>query len=650
MMRRCLALLATFSWPWLATAWAPLPMCPPADAPGPADMPRVLDRLYAAIEGQARQLLTTVHPWDSDPQFKLLTESRHDEHWVRPNTGAFAGFCFLCRFGAYDAARTGVTREELLQSAVIPMGRYLVATHVTGSRATGDGEPWGDQWQSAHWAHMLARGAWWVWHSLPEDLREGVCRVIAHEADRFVHEAPPHNLADDTKAEENAWNCQALSTAIVLMPDDPRRPDWERAFQRWALSSFLRPADAASDAVMDGRPLSEQFTGANIYDDFTLENHGRIHPDYMSTFLLSAGCVLDFAMTGRTPPQALFHNVPGLYENLKWFSLPGGGFVYPNGQDWELFRDPEWLVVHMLMAAHGGDPDAWSLLRCCLDTQDKMQARTPSGAVYLDSEFFFPSTRTDQLYYNVLAWLFGQYRNPTVDAPRARLGVLALEKGRILLHRTADAVHTISWGAEIMVQFVPQRLDRVTSPCPQSGIGHIRLAGAKEALPVQVRRIAVDREDGFSAGLDLVYGDGLAAARWRVRSTPDGVMRWQATLTALQDIETEEVAAGLIGVLNNATWVYERGVRNIGIDGANHAVACGSGEVVRRDGVHAVSIDDVVHITSERPLSCCYRAAVKPDRARFTDELYLIYHDARTKWPSGAVIAELDARLTAAPE
>lgn len=649
MRRQHLIILAIPLWARLA-AGVPLLASPFSDAPAPADLPQVLDRLYAAIEGQARHLLTTVHSWDNDPRFKLLTESKHDEHWIRPNTGAFAGFCFLYRFGAYDAARVGATREELLQSVVIPMCRYLVATHLTGSRATGDGEPWGDQWQSAHWAHMLARGAWWVWDGLPEDLREGVCRVIAHEADRFVRETPPHNLIDDTKAEENAWNCQALSTAIVLMPDDPRRPDWERAFQRWALSSFLRPADAASDAIVDGRRLSEQFTGANIYDDFTLENHRRVHPDYMSTFLLSMGCVIDFAMTGRTPPQAVFHNVAGLYENLKWFSLPAGGFVYPNGQDWELFRDPEWLVIHMLMAAHGGDADAWSLLRPCLDTQEKMQARTPSGAVYLDNEFFFPSTRTDQFYYNVLAWLFGQYRNPITDAPRTRLGVLALEKGRILLHRTPVAIHTVSWGAETMIQFVPQRLDRVTSPHAHSGIGHIRLAGEKEDLPAQVRRVDVNTEDGFSVNLDLVYGDGLAAAQWRVRSTPDGVMRWQATLTALQDIETDEVAAGLIGVLNNATWVYERGVRHIDIDGADHAVACGSGEVIRRDGVHIVSIDEVVRITSEKPLALCYKAAVKPDRARFTDELYLVYHDARTKWQRGAVIAELDVQLTAALE
>ena len=116
------------------------------------------------------------------------------------------------------------------------------------------------------------------------------------------------------------------------------------------MSSFLSPADERSDTVVDGRPVREQFTGANIYDDFTLENHGIVHPDYMTAFSLTLGCTLDFVMTGRQPPEALLYNVAPIYENLKWFWLPDGGFVYPSGQDWGLFRNADWLFKHVLMA------------------------------------------------------------------------------------------------------------------------------------------------------------------------------------------------------------------------------------------------------------------------------------------------------------
>ena len=33
---------------------------------------------------------------------------------------------------------------------IVPMMRYLVATHSTGRRVTSDGKPWGDAWQSAY--------------------------------------------------------------------------------------------------------------------------------------------------------------------------------------------------------------------------------------------------------------------------------------------------------------------------------------------------------------------------------------------------------------------------------------------------------------------------------------------------------------------
>jgi hypothetical protein len=86
------------------------------------------------------------------------------------------------------------------------------------------------------------------------------------------------------------------------MPEDPRRPKWEKASLRWALSSFLRPADERSTVFLDQIKVSDFFTGANMYDDFTLENHGIVHPGYMSTWSLSLGNALDFSMTGRKVP------------------------------------------------------------------------------------------------------------------------------------------------------------------------------------------------------------------------------------------------------------------------------------------------------------------------------------------------------------
>jgi len=293
----------------------PLPIHLPREAPAP--LRAVQSRLYRAALKQAHYLLGTVHPWKEDAALRLLTESRSGEHWIRPNTGAVEGFAFLQRFGPYDESIVGVSRSALLRDTLVPMMRYLVATHITGSRPTSDGKPWGDAWQSAHWAQMLGRGAWFVWTDLPADVQSGVRRVVAHEADRIARAEPPHQLRADTKAEENAWNSQILSVAMLLLPHDLRCAGWEKAHQKWVMSSFLRPADERNGAVVNGRPVREQFTGANIFDDFTLENHNMVHPDYMTTFSLSLGCALDFALTGRRIPEALLFNVAPIYENLK---------------------------------------------------------------------------------------------------------------------------------------------------------------------------------------------------------------------------------------------------------------------------------------------------------------------------------------------
>ncbi len=603
----------------------------------------VQDRLYRAAMRQGRYLLGLVKPWEEDPSMSLLTRSRSEEHWVRPNSGAVEGFAILYRFGSYDEKTLGVSRRELLEGTILPMLRYLVATHVTGTRPTSDGKPWGDAWQSAYWAQMLGRAAWFVWDDLPEGLRAQVRRVVVHEAERIARAEPPHQIKSDTKAEENAWNSEVLSAAMLLAPDHPRRPAWEKAFQKWVFSSLLRPADARSDAVVDGRTVREQFTGANVYDDFTLENHGFVHPDYMQCFGLSLGCALDYHLTGRKPPEALLYNVAGIYENLKWFLLPDGGFVYPNGQDWELFRNAAWVRSHLLMAVYGGDPDSWHWAGWSLETLERMQARSPQGNVFLPEEYFFASTQTDLFRSLGHSWLILQTAGPVKRGFRDRRGVRRLDSGGIILNRTGGAVHTLAWGARVMAQCVPYRLDRVVSPIERSGIGHVRLQGAKEPLPLRLAAASVkDGPDWFIGELTVDHG-GKVRAELRFQSAADGAWTMREKLTALDDLTTAEVATGLVGVLNNRTWVYERGRREVAFGGKTTAVGAQSGKTIEDDAAHDVAIDGVLSIHADKPLRVRYFGASQPERARATERLYLNYLGGQRAWKKGEAISEWEA-------
>jgi len=627
-------------------ASSPMPLQLPSEPP--ATVREVQRRVYQAIEQQAHYLQGTVHPWKEDAAFRLLTESKSGEHWIRPNTGAVEGFAFLHRFGPYEENLVGVSRAELLSGTIVPMMRYLVSTHVTGSRLTSDGKPWGDAWQSAHWAQMLGRGAWFVWADLPTDLQEGMRRVVAHEADRIARSEPPHQLRSDTKAEENAWNSQILSVAVLLLPDAPRRGSWENAYQKWVMSSFLRPADAHNDRIIDGRPVREQFTGANIFDDFTLENHNFVHPDYMTTFSLSLGCAPDFAMTGRRMPEALLFNVAPIYENLKWMLLPDGGFVYPNGQDWELFRNPAWLGKQVLMAVWARDPDAWHWVLRTLDALEKMQARSPEGAVFHPEEYFFASTQSDVFRSMANAWLTLQLAGEITDAPRELLGVRRWDSAKVILHRTPDAIHTVSWGAKIMAQCVPRRLDRLVSPHEQNGIGHVRLAGHRAALPIKLQEAEIrDGGNWFEAHLLVNHGPACRA-ELTFRSEADGSFVMAEKLIALTNITTDEVATGLIGVLNDPYWIYERGYRQLTVDGRSTEVKSSSGQEWPWPGVRRMRVDDALSITSTEPLNVGYRAAAQAERGRVTDQLILHYLPGDHTWDAGAVISDYEVVLRCA--
>jgi len=601
-------------------------------------------RLYNALMRQAHYLLATVHQWDREPSMKLLTDSRSAEHWIRPNTSTLVGLAVLRRWGPYDAKVVGVSRDSLLNDYMIPMMRYLVATHRTGDWNTSDGKPWGDAWQSAHWAYALGRSAWFVWDDLPSDVRAGVRRVVAHEAGRFVDATPPHGMRHDTKAEENAWNSRIFSAAVLLMPDDARRKAWEQAFVRWAISSYMRPSDAQCRQVVDGKAVADRFTGACIFEDYTCENHGFVHPGYMGCIGITLSCHLDFRLTGRQTPRAVAWNAAGVYENLKWMATPDGGYVYPSGQDWSLFRNPQKAHLHLLMAAFEGDADGWSLAQNGWDAMEKMQARSADGRVFLPGEYRFASTQHDTIAMFGLQWLYLHVADPIRDEPTERLGTRHLKSGGLVLQRTPNAFVTLSYKAKVMAQVAALRLDRIISPDQRSLIGSVYISGEKRPPAPKVSAVDVDvREDRFTAKLRVDHGPSVQA-NLVFRSEPDGTLHVREKLVAVKGVTITRVATGLVAVLNNKQWIYEAGHRTLTLDDQSTVIPAHSGKTLA-GAASRIMIDDAMTIISDAPLRVRYSAATGPERGRATDRLYLNYADAKKTWKAGETISQYGATI-----
>lgn len=281
-----------------------------------------------------------------------------------------------------------------------------------------------------------------------------------------------------------------------------------------------------------------------------------------------------------------------------------------------------------------------------LATSEKLLARNPNGPFSTPEEWFFPSTHQGLLEARAEDWLMLQTAKGIVDRPHPLLGVKRWDAGKIIIQRTPKAVHTFSWGAVVMAQCVPWRLDRVVSPDQRSRIGQVLLKGNEEELPLRLDSVqVVDSAEGFVAELTVDHGDE-ARAKLEFRSKADGTFAMLETLTALRDVKTMRIGTGLIGVLNDPKWVYETHRRRIRFGEQNEVVEALSGKNVTGEGVREIDLDGALRIESAKPLEAQYAGTKKVSRGRATDRLYLNYIDGERSWTKGQVISTYEAVLT----
>ena len=494
---------------------------------------QAMRRLEPLLAQQARYLIGTLKPWDKDASATLLTAGKSDEHSIRPNAHTAYGLAVMARCIPADA-RGEVSAGEARDKAVSLL-RFLLPTHGAGEVACADGKQWRGQWQSALWAFYAGKAAWLMWDDLDPRLRWLAARMVCDEADRFVGKTPPAQVELDTKAEENAWNSTVVALAACMFPNHPHREAWRETAIRWAATSFATRADLDSTAPLDGRPLREWMSGPNIHDDFTLENHNRVHPDYMNTIHLCMDQALVYRWAGLPVPQALFHNWEPVYRNLKVLDFPDGNFLYPNGQDWGLHRNPHWILTHACAGLLGGDPDATRLMIDGIDVAERMARRTPQAGIHLPEEFFFPSTQHFLLDMLATVYLLsaqeGDGSAPTPEDAlwRAQEGIHVFDAGRFALSRSPNAVASISWGRQSMGMVLPMGRDLLLSPNERSLIGSVRASRQGAGSPGGGTRGGDDcRRRALGRGRAAPHGRGdRAALRVRVAAGRAHALRGQ---------------------------------------------------------------------------------------------------------------------------
>jgi hypothetical protein len=530
-------------------------------------------RIEPMMVQQARWLVGLLRPWEQDPQARLLTRGGSGEHDIRPNAHTAYGLAVMARTLPADIDTT-LTREFCRDTA-ISMLRFMLATHKAGGRKCADGKQWYGQWQSALWAYTAGKAAWLLWDDLDPELQRLAAAMICDEADRLSAMEPPFKIISDTKSEENAWNSTVISLAYNMFPNHARREVYHRNAVKWCLSSYLRQADLDSTRVVDGKPLREWNLGANIHDDFTLENHDRVHPDYMNSMVLLLSQNLMYEWGGNPSPEALSYNLPEIYGVLKKMAMPDGGYVYPNGQDWSIHRVPQWVETHACLAVYHNDRDAARLLRLGMDTSELMAKRQPDGPIYLETEHNFPSTQHFELdkLANVYVMLAsrGEGPEPTPDKElwASLTGVHQFEAGSLAIIRNPSRVATFSWGQRLMGMVMPLDKDPIVAPNERSFVGAISAPGVPREGP-QVRKVnarLVHDESGKPVFIVAGIADraqGAIEQRFAFICGEDDPPVYVDMLKGDDRTASATLDLGLASVLNEANWVHQTTPRRFG--------------------------------------------------------------------------------------
>ncbi len=302
------------------------------------------------------------------------------EYAVRRPAMAALTTAVAARTRAHSDTVVGRTRDEAIMYSDW-LVRSIACQHVAVSPGG-----WGGGWQTAHWANLAGEAAWLIWDRITPQTREYVAQMIGYEADirltmpveYWVDDSGVEVSPGDTKAEENSWNAALLELAVSMMPAHPRAAEWRRKAVDLEIAAYARMVDRGSATVINGVPLADRLAGANAFDDGTVENHGFLHPDYMTNIQQNWWAV-DFAgLAGRRAPVAAMVNGSTVYGAFTTRSftagdpspangaplLPPGGTMYqpgsngiyfPQGSDWGEPRRAQFVSFDAHAYAYGLD-------------------------------------------------------------------------------------------------------------------------------------------------------------------------------------------------------------------------------------------------------------------------------------------------------
>jgi hypothetical protein len=347
------------------------------------------------VPGSAARYRSLLEPWirAARPWLYRLPEAPecicygvgYHNHWaIQANATAFTAFACLAADPNTDSARTGMGRDELLDTA-LGMLRFTVRGHLAGAGACADGQRWGHSWISALCQERMQHGIEAIAQALdPRDL-DGLRAMTLSEADWLLdnHPIAAALTGPENRPESNLWNGALLCRAATLYPDAPRAADYVERAHGFLLNAISVPADALSETVLAGRPLKEWHRGANFFDSYACNHHGYLNVGYIGITLSNIAMLhFFFRGLGQPAPESLYHHVDEVWPLFKACTFPDGRLLRIGGdtrvrycycQDYAI---PIWLMLRDRL----GDTDTEAFESGWLAQVAREQAENPDGA------------------------------------------------------------------------------------------------------------------------------------------------------------------------------------------------------------------------------------------------------------------------------
>jgi hypothetical protein len=497
--------------------------------------------------------------WTVDPRGGMWGTGRSDN--MNEGIRAISEMVLTC--GAllkYSDALTEQERQEYTRKSIAAI-RYAVASHRSGTQKCTDGKPWGGSWQSAMWTGTLGLGAWLIWDKLDTGLRQELERVLASESDRFLNVKPPGKEPGDTKAEENGWNMICLSVSANMFPQNPHAAAWNEKGLEYMMNTLSAPQDRHDSSMVDGRPVSQWFSGPNVNADFTLENHGIFHPSYVacsSYFLTEAA--MHYTLAGRAIPQAAAHHLMDTWRMFQGLILPTAESAYPQGMDWEL-HGLTFINLFASLATWQKDPLAARMEKISLQYMRAWQAMAHGDLAVPGSRLGLTrhASCAEQATYGFLAHkIFGPpvQEMPVAEAVARVEGTRASDAVQFITHRTAHKLASFSWTNRVMGLVMPIGRARkggaiFTVPIADGLIGSFDLKPAGKAAPKVIEHTWKENPNGFeTTGVVLSY-DGRLKETIRVTSIGESTVVYQDRVIALTNVTVTRELGVPVGIEND---------------------------------------------------------------------------------------------------